>query len=172
MLKWRTEPFISKNINNIIIRSFSGQLQFFSEQLCCNEVYLLLIIPGRNERCCPFLMSISTEYKTPMEGRKLYIRSFESQVGPSSHGPHFYFIGWDNFNQIESREPLGKEDTYLRPVQEIYDKKKRIMIWRLKMANSNQSSHKIFLYKKLKISIQVYTKYGSHNFLNVTFDEK
>ena len=40
------------------------------------------------------------------------------------------------------------------------------------MVNPNQSSHKIFLYKKLKISIQVYTKYGSHNFLNGSFKEK
>lgn len=74
--------------------------------------------------------------------------------------------------RLSAREPLGKEDTYVRPVQEIYGKKKRIMIWHLKMANANQSSHKIFLYKKLKISIQVNTKYGSHNFLNGTFNEK
>ena len=49
MLRWRTEPFISKNMNYIVTKSFNGHLKFFSEQWCCKEVYLLLRIAGRND---------------------------------------------------------------------------------------------------------------------------
>ena len=49
MLKWRTGPFISKNVNYIVTRSFSGHRKFFSEQWFCNEVYLMLRITRGNE---------------------------------------------------------------------------------------------------------------------------